>query len=59
MILWIKKKKYRLVAILFWLIVWQIVSTMIGKEILFASPMKTVHSLLLLIRTKTFFKTLK
>ncbi len=58
MILWIKKKKYRLVAILFWLIVWQIVSTMIGKEILFASPMKTVHSLLLLIRTKTFWNSI-
>lgn len=56
--LWIKKYQYRLMAGLFWIIVWQLTSELIDEEILFASPADVMKALLRLGRTKVFWSSI-
>ncbi len=52
------KSKYlvRIYVVLFWLIVWQIIAMLVGKEVLFASPIHVVKRLLELIVDPQFVK---
>lgn len=44
-----KNKKYRIFAIIFWIMVWQIASMIINKEMLLASPFAVIGALLQLM----------
>lgn len=48
------KTSYKLIAIVFWLLIWQLVSMKINKEILLASPFSVFLTLIDLIQTKQF-----
>ena len=53
-----KKNTVRMiVAIIFWIIVWQAASEWIGEEILLASPLRVCETLLELLPTAAFWKT--
>ena len=39
------KKLYKVFAILFWLVMWQIISMIIDKEMLLASPIAVISAL--------------
>lgn len=41
---------------LFWLVLWQVIATLVNKPVLFASPAQTVKALLLLLPKKTFWQ---
>lgn len=45
----------RFIVIIFWLSVWQVASLIISEEILLASPLSVIKTLLTLIVTKTFW----
>jgi ABC-type nitrate/sulfonate/bicarbonate transport system, permease component len=53
-----KKRKLKLWAVLFWMIVWQIASHMIGEEILLVSPVSTLERLFLLVRKWDFWTSI-
>lgn len=44
-------------AVIFWIIVWQIASILIGEEILLASPIRVCETLAALVPTKEFWMT--
>ena len=46
----------RLLAILFWLIVWQIASACVGQEILLVSPVLTCKTFFQLLGTTKFYQ---
>ncbi len=46
----------KLSAIAFWLIVWQLIAMLVGKEVLFASPVRVLQSLAGLARDTAFYR---
>lgn len=46
----------KLSIIIFWIIIWQLIAVFVGKEVLFASPLKVIYSLADLIKDPLFFK---
>lgn len=55
-----RKTKYitTILVILFWLLVWQACSKLIASHILFASPIRVLEALLLLIRSRDFWSAI-
>lgn len=53
-----KKRKIRLWAVAFWLLVWQAASVAIGQEILLVSPVSVVWRLLSLAREAVFWRSI-
>ncbi len=53
-----KNKKIKLWAVLFWLLVWEIVSIWLGQEILLVSPVAVLKRLGILIFKASFWKTI-
>lgn len=45
-------------SIIFWIALWQIVSMVIGEELLFPSPVATVRELFALMKDATFYKNI-
>lgn len=54
----IKINQYNILAILFWIVVWQIAAMIINKEMFLASPLAVVGALCNLIRMNTFWISL-
>ncbi|MBQ6528238.1 MAG: ABC transporter permease subunit [Clostridia bacterium] len=52
------KNRFRLWAVLFWLLVWQLGSMAIGSEILLVSPLRVIETLAVLIRRSVFWRSL-
>jgi NitT/TauT family transport system permease protein len=52
------KKLYKVFAILFWLVMWQIISMIIDKEMLLASPIAVISALGNLLATGNFWQSL-
>jgi NitT/TauT family transport system permease protein len=52
------KKLYALLAIAFWLILWELCSLLIPAKILFASPDQVINVLFGMIRTSSFWTTI-
>lgn len=52
------KKLFVVPAIIFWIVVWHYWSKRVGNGIFLPSPEKTFHTMLILVREKTFFQTL-
>ena len=52
------RKIKKIYVIIFWLCVWQIVYMIIGRDVLFASPIGTARALLGLMTQAEFYKTI-
>ena len=52
-----KKKKMRLWAVIFWLLIWEVASVVIGQEILLVSPVDVLIRLGELIITAEFWQS--
>lgn len=52
---WLVKKKYGIIAILFWVSTWQIASIVVDKEMLLASPFAVIRVLFKLIKESSFW----
>lgn len=52
------KNKYHIASIAFWIITWQIMYIMVGKEYLLASPKGVVSALFHLVQTTGFWKSI-
>lgn len=46
------------IIIILWILIWQIISTLAGLELIIASPVKVIFSLLTLIKSLIFYKVL-
>lgn len=53
-----KNNKYRILAIFFWIAVWQIASMKVDKEMLLASPVAVINALVDLAGTNMFWKSI-
>ena len=51
-----KSNLYKALAVLFWLGVWQLLSSLIGQEILIVSPVRAVQTLLLFLTRWSFYQ---
>lgn len=49
------KYKYSILAVIFWIFVWQMISLMVNKPVIMASPMAVVKTLISLSGTKVFW----
>lgn len=47
-----------MIGIVFWLLVWQLVSMAVGEELLLASPLIVVRTLIVLVRQGSFWSTI-
>lgn len=54
----IRKYGFRILAICFWLFLWEIVSRLINQEILLVSPVNVLITLLQFIKTLSFWQTI-
>ncbi len=52
----LKKNAYRLLAILFWLAVWQVLALAVGQEFLLASPLAVLSALIRLLSLGTSYQ---
>lgn len=50
-----KSLKKRILIVLFWLAVWQIIAMLVAKPLLFPSPVQTLEALLELLKSKEFY----
>lgn len=58
LIIWIKQNKVKILAILFWLLVWELLSLKIQNNIFLVSPFGVVESLIELGKTAEFWSTI-
>jgi NitT/TauT family transport system permease protein len=54
----IKKNKYHIMAILFWITIWQMGSMIVDKEMLLPSPFAVMNALVVLVREGIFWKSI-
>ena len=55
---WLKKYRYKIIAGVFWIVLWQLMSMYINNTIFLASPFNVLKSLFLLCQTKDFWATI-
>jgi NitT/TauT family transport system permease protein len=55
---WINKKKYSFVAIIFWIVTWQVASMVVNTEMLFASPFAVIKVLSKLLWKQDFWTSI-
>ena len=53
-----KKPFYKILAIAFWIIVWEALALAIGSELIIASPVQVVKTLFSLVVTASFWSSL-
>lgn len=54
----LKKYGYRIIAVCFWLLLWEIISRVINQDILLASPVSVVVTLMEFIKSIDFWQTI-
>jgi NitT/TauT family transport system permease protein len=54
----VKKYAYKLFAICFWLLIWELASIMVGNDILLASPIVVFKTLVVLTQSLDFWQTI-
>ncbi len=52
-----KKRTYYLLSVFIWIIIWYILSLIVGEEIFLPSPVSVMHSLLSLLPTSLFWRS--
>ena len=57
-IIWAKNKIKILCSVLFWIAIWQFAAMKIGKEVLLASPVATLKTLVNLCGQSAFWSTI-
>lgn len=55
---WLKKRKYKYIAIIFWLLFWQTACTFINRDIILASPIRVCNTLVKLVQTNEFWDSI-